>query len=177
MIGPLDQQFLTVGRIQGVRACGWKESYTFALAVRRNGNHRRLHITIATVGAILKNHLPSTLIQNYGRSWSCRRVLLRGVFVEDAHRFTTSRYGCNIVVLLTIDFFVNLGNLQFAFESIFLKGSIGFLGLSKGLWHKKSDDPCPDRDSSGQAATVLFAAESPQNLAQSLARSGLIEYS
>lgn len=53
--------------------------------------------------------------------------------VEGAHRLLHPGFAFNIVVYIAIDFFVNLCNLSYAFKSIFLEGSIGFLRLSKGL--------------------------------------------
>lgn len=89
------------------------------------------------VGDILRNRLHSTLIQNYG---GCPELLLRIAgerIVEGAHRLLHPGFAFNIVVYIAIDFFVNLRNLSYAFKSIFLEGSIGFLRLSKGLWHEK----------------------------------------
>lgn len=63
------------------------------------------------------------------------------VVVEEAHRLLHPKFGGTIVVYITIDFLVNLYNLYYAFKSSFLKGSIGFLKLSKGLWHKKMITP------------------------------------
>lgn len=40
-----DQRFITMDRIQGVHKCdGKKVTALFYLAVRRNGNHRHLHV-------------------------------------------------------------------------------------------------------------------------------------
>ena len=78
---PLEEQLLTIGRIQVVQECRWKKKTQknptgCILSLSQEWKSQVFTHHIKIMGDTLKNHLHLTLIQNYSSYQNCCYVLL-----------------------------------------------------------------------------------------------------